>query len=718
MPYSDRPFVEMKPPSVAPGGNSDGVIQSPDISEEGRPRQHSIRDVSMAREVIRTVMEAGRNRAIVNARIAAKVNAERPYDQSRLEQEGLGWRQNFSTRPLPLLAEKVSSRFPTAVEGLKYFTNSSLSDKWANATEKTETFRKTITDVIRARRGWKTLVDDISFTNSLFGHSIVAWLDEFTWFPRAFPQDESFVSDGTKQLPEYAQVVVLRENFLPHELFKMIKDRDAAKSVGWNLENTIDAINNASPSQIRDMLAGGGTTETWYENARRELSLGVSYMAGASIIAVYSLLAVEANGKVSHYRLAGTELKEIFSKDDRFDSAEDCLAFFSFERGNGTLYGSKGLGRQIYELAGMIDRSRNEIVDRAIMSGKTLIQGDIKRLHTFRMSVIGSTVIIPNGWTVLEQRVDGNIEPFLRLDAYFGLLIDQLVGNVSPPQLGGQGEAFRSPAAWNLLAAREEEGKDARIMRFLEQFVAMVGVMQRRICSKSTIDDDAKAAQKKLLEKMTREELDELAEMPVAGTIQDLTSMQRQMIVALAQEKRGNPLYNQRALEVADLTARMGTEFADTVLLPVEDPTEEAEQTRQQMLEFTLLALGQPVPISPRDNDVIHLKVLLPSTEQLAAQIMQGTSETAGLEASIQHITEHVNSALAKGTPKEELAAAQELVKNAGAALAQLKALDAQAQQLQQESAVDPNAPPVDPNALPVDPNALPPEAAPPLSPV
>lgn len=689
MAYEDRPLIENRPPSNAPGDSLGGLIASPNLNSKGKPRAHAIRDVSQAREVANTLIEANSRRATVNSRLMAKLNAERPNSQQKLEQEGLGWRQNFTTRPLPLILEKVAPRFSQAVAAQKYLTDAKLSDKWANSTEKSEFFRKTITETIRARAGWKSLVDDIAFTNAFFGYCIVGILDESSWFPNAFQWDESFVNDGTKQLPQYAQAVLLKQTLLPHELFELIEDREAAEEAGWNIENAIDAINTASPAQIRDMLTQGANIEAWYENARRELNLGVSYMGGASVIAVYNLLVTEVTGKVSHYRLAGTELKEIFSRDDRFDSPQDVFAFFSFEKGNNTLHGSKGLGRQLYELAGMMDRARNEVVDRAILSGKTLIQGDIKRLHTFKMSVVGSTCIIPNGWNVLEHKIDGNIQPFIQLDAYFQLIIDQLVGSISPPQLGGQGEAFRSPAAWNTLVSLQEEARDARISRFLEQFVALVGLMQRRICSKDVTDEDAKAAREKLLEMMTQEEIDELAAQPAASTIEDLTPLQRQMIVAIAQEKRGNPLYDQRALEVADMTARIGAEFANKVLLPVEDPTEEAEQTRQQLLEFTLLAMGQAVPVSPRDNHLIHLSTLLPSVEQLAAQILQGTSETAGLEASLNHIQEHVGMAQAAGIDKEDpiLKAAMELAKNAGAALGQLKELDAQAQQLAQQDA-------------------------------
>lgn len=655
-----------------------GVIQSPAINSAGKPTQKSIRDIFMARDVIKTVVMAGRNRSIVNSRILAKYNAERPYDAYKLEAEGLGWRSNFTTKPLPGMIEKVAPRFVSAIDGLKYFTNSKLAKKWANASQKTDLFREQITKVIRARKGFRTLIEDIAFDNALFGHTITAWLDEYSWFPKHFKQDESFVADGTKSDTRWAQIVVLKETYLPHELFKQIEDPDAAKDAGFKLENCRTAINLASPNQIRDRLNVGGTLETWYQNALRELTIGASYMAGASVIVVYTLLAREVTGKVSHYRVAGPEMLEIFSRDDRFDSMEECLTFFTFQKGNGTLHGSKGVGRDIYELAGMIDRTRNEVVDRLIMSGKTLVQGDPKRIHTFKMSVIGSTIIIPNGWSVLEQKVDGNVDGFLKLDAYFGQIVNQLIGSTSVPQV--EGEAFRSPQAWSLMAEREEEGRDVRITRFMEQFTDLIQTMQYRICSEDTEEDDAKAVQKLLLESMTRAEIKELSKQPVSGTVKDLTPMERQLIATIAGEKKGNPLYNQRQLEVEDLTAKIGADFAEKLLLPDNDPTEHAEQDRQQQLEIMLLTAGQPVPVSPRDNHLIHLNILMPAAEQLAGHIQDGTHPTAALEAFAAHINEHYQQALSHGVKESELGPVKQFVDKIGPVIASLKQLDAQAE--------------------------------------
>lgn len=666
------------------------VIQSPKLDTSGKPMQRSIRDAAMAADIVKTVIMAGRNRSIVNSRILAKYNAERPYDSYKLEAEGLGWRSNFTTKPLPSMIEKVAPRFVSVIDGLKYFTNASLSNKWENSAEKTEKFRAAITKVIRFRKGFRTLLEDIAFDNALFGHTIAAWLDEFSWFPKHFKQDESFVADGTKSDPRWAQIAVLKEIYLPHELFAQISPPnttpEAAKEAGWDLNITRDAINRASPIQIRDRLNVGGTLETWYQNALRELTIGASYMAGNSVIVVYTLLAREVTGKVSHYRLAGPELAPVFQRDDRFPSMEDCLAFYSFQKGNGTLHGSKGVGRDIYEMAGMIDRTRNEVVDRLIMSGKTLVQGDIKRLHTFKMSVVGSTVIVPTGWTFLEQKIDGNVDGFLKLDVYFKQIVNELIGSTSTPQPGTGGEDMRSPAAWNLLAQREEEGRDVRITRFLSQFVEMVQTMQRRICDPDTMEEDAKAIQKELLDIMSREELDELAKQPVAETVKDLTPVQRQLVVSIAQEKRGNPLYNQRRLEVEDLSSRVGADFANRVLLPDADPTEQAEQVRQQQLEVTLLSHGESVPVSPRDNHLLHLQVLMPMAEQVAKQMLAGQFDAATLEAIVSHINEHYSQAKQMGVKADQLNEVAQFLSQAATAIGKLKMIDQQHAMLAQQN--------------------------------
>src|SRR6266436_21315 len=82
-----------------------GLIQSPMIDKSGKPTQRSIKDIGQARDVVRTVIQANRQRQVVHSRILAKYNGESPHDSARLEAEGLGWKQNFTTKPLPFMIE-------------------------------------------------------------------------------------------------------------------------------------------------------------------------------------------------------------------------------------------------------------------------------------------------------------------------------------------------------------------------------------------------------------------------------------------------------------------------------------------------------------------------------------------------------------------------------------------------------------------------------------
>jgi hypothetical protein len=663
--------------SAFPEQQTDGLINNPDLSEQLVPRVRAVKDVGQAQRIVKAMISYNRERMIINARITAKYNAEKPYRQQSLEAEGLGWRSNFTTKPLPNMVDKVAPRFVQGVQGLKYLTNSSLPPEIPGSTRKTNIFRKKVSDLIRGRKGWVGLLEDISQENALFGYTGVAWLDEFTWFPTHFRQDHFFLPQGTKQTADSAQVVLLKEVYMPHELFEMIENREAAQDAGWNIKATVDQINRAVPEGFRTKTT---EHERQYEDMRRELNVSFSFESGARTITVWSLLVREVTGKVSHYRLAGDELSSIFEREDRFDTMSDCASFFSFQKGNSTMHGSKGVGREIYELAAIIDRSRNEVVDRLMLSGKMILQTEDKNVKRFRMSVVGNAILIGRGFTIAKQTVNGNVEPFIQLDQYLGLLVDQLIGSVSPRQL--QGERV-TKAQVDLFAQREEEAKDTKITRFIEQFVSMVGTMQTRILDPDTMDKDAKKLQKELKDEgLSSEEIEMLRNTPVAGTVAELTPTQRQQLVLIAQENRGNPLYNQRALEEEKLTAQVDADLVEKLLLPDEDPTVTAEQTRLQQMELALLTAGQAVAVSPRDNHKIHLGLIIPTFEPIAVAIHEGQASTDQLQLVFDHASEHLNMALSQGIPAADLAAEKKAIDDVNKVLQQLREVDREAQTL------------------------------------
>ena len=124
----------------------------------------------------------------------------------------------------------------------------------------------------------------------------------------------------------------------------------------------------------------------------------------------------------------------------------------------------------------------------------------------------------------------------------------------------------------------------------------------------------------------------QLAEQPALRTVEDYTLSDTQKIVAFADSKRADPLFNQTKLQYQATAALINAEFATDVLLPENDPTIPAEQSRQQIMENSLLAVGGEIPVSPRDNHPIHRQVLKAALSPIAQAAGQG--DPKALQAS------------------------------------------------------------------------------------
>lgn len=658
-----------------PDMNPSVGINNPDLSSSLRPRVRGVRNPEEAKKIINWVIELSRERNRKNGRIMAKYDSERPHEQRKLESSGLGWKANFSTKPLPILIDKAAPRLANAVESAKYLTNSKLPDTVPGAAQKTEAFRREITTLCRSRRKWRPFLNSLSFEDTLFGYTTAAWMDEFSWFPKFFRQDQFFVPPGTKQDADSAQVIVLKEDYLLHELFALIEDKEAASLAGWQIPECVEAINAAMPEDRRSSQNNMGDWERVYQDLIRESSVGASYDQGAKVVTVYHLFVQEVTGKVSHYILESRGWKEIFKRDDQFESMADTNSFFTFQQGNGTIHGSKGIGREVYAMAGILDRARNDVVDRLQLAGKVIIQGDERTLPRFKMSLVGNAILIGSAYTVSQQRIDGDVEPFFALDNYLSSILDQIAGAASPKQLEGD----RVTAAQvNLVASREEESRDVIVSRFMSQFADMMWTLQKRACSPDVSEKDAQAMQERLLTIMSREELDQIANTPVADTVSDFTEFERQQIALVAAENAGNPLLNQKELKRRQLIAQIDEEFAEAVLAPDNDPQETAEQTRQQQLELLLLMEGQPVPVSPRDNHLIHLQALDGAMEGAAQNLAQDPRAGAPLQAMNDHAAMHVQAALDAGADKETVDPFLQKVEAIHQALQQVEQLKAQ----------------------------------------
>lgn len=663
------------PGNVQEQGPLDSGINSPDLTISTLPKgkRRAISDIDHVFRVIDNLQQARRYQNEKNGRIQAKLNSERPYEDASLKAEGLGYKSNFSTKPMSTTVGKVGSRLTKAIQEAKYLTSAALPDSIPGAKAKTELFRQEITDCIRKWPGWFTFLNDVATENSTFGWTTAAWFDKTTWHPEHYRQDRAYLPDATKQGENSVQFGAFLQYVFPHELVTFIEDKDAAEAAGWDVKNTVESINNARPPTIPTPQAAPYTDFRRYEDAIRESSATLSLLNGAKQVMLWHVLATEVDGKISYYIADGQSRKCLFKGEDRFDSIKEALGLISFEQANGTLMGSKGIGREIYELSNILDRARNESVDRLQMAGKVWVQGDEAAIDRFKLTVLGNVAIIPTGFTPIQVKIDSGIKEFIELDQLLTGLLDQIAGSVSPQKFEGDRV---TKAAVDLFAERDEEKRDDVTTRFVQLFANnIVGTIQRRICSTECLDKDAKAVREKLLEYMPREEMEMLAEQPALQTLEDYTQSDAQRLVILAGEKRNDPLYDHAKLEHMAVSAAFSTELADDVLLPQNDPTDMNENIRQQLQDNDLLAQGKQTPISARDNHVVHIAILKNDFIPIAqAAAKLDPKAFAIATVFLTHWQQHLAALASGATPAKELAPMEKEFKDVESQFAKIAA--------------------------------------------
>lgn len=615
---------------------------SPQLDKAGKSHMPAILKIEQAVSLVQSLLQENDDRTRKNSRIARKYASEQPHDPSALRADGLSWKSNFSTKPLSTLIDRVVPRLTTAVRQMRYLTSSQLPDSVQGASKKTDAFRSGITRLIRGHADWEGVLNELAQEDLLFGYCGAGWLDTTSWMPRIFRQDSFLVPRGTKHHAGSANLVCFKEEYLVHDMFAWIEDLEIAKLAGVEVENVVDSINGAVPEPLRSTSVG---YERIYADLQREGNVLTSFQ-GSKRVVVWHVLITEVDGHVTHVAFDDKTHKTLIWRTKQFASMSECAAFFSFQHGNGNIHGSKGIGREVYNLAVVLDRARCEVVDRMALSGKVILSCDEREIPRFRMSVVGNAILVGSQFIISQQRIDGDVEPYFALDKFLTAILDQVAGSTSPAAFNGDRV---TKAEVDVVTSREEERSDAVIERFLIQFAGMISTMQRRICNPEAIDPAAKQFQVEMLKVMSREELDVLANAPAVSAVRDYTEMDRQKVLVAAERGKGNPLYDQRELEQRAMTALVNADFAEAVLLPENDPTEVAEQLRLQQLELVPLEQGQPVPVSPRDNHLIHLEAL----QQVSAQMIQAAvaqPEVAiQLNAIRQHAEQHVVYAIQSG---------------------------------------------------------------------
>lgn len=649
-------------PDTAPDdSNSDNFGTTPEVNESLNNEVRSVSSVVQAYAIIETMVDDWEDGIKKAARITAKLNGERPYNQSSLKKAGKGHKTNISTRFLSTECNRVVPRFFMPLKTSRYLTAASLPANWPDGLRKTELFREAVTEKVRSWNKFNFFIRGLAREVGVFGFAYAVHFDEYGWKPTLVRMDRGFVPKGTEILDE-PQFFVAKYDYRPDELLGLLRDAVENGRDEWKKDAVVNAINHAAPPDVEPTDENARS----YEELLRQSATGYSYQKGVNLVETYHLFAKESSGKVSHYVvlsnqgsvngahkaevMAGNQL--LYENLDQYESMADVVQPMVFDYGDGTIHGSWGAGSILYDLAAMVEKIRCDSIDNLRNTNKIKANvtdstkfNDVKLLVDDEMMVVSGATFAGNT-AAIGQEVQG----YEMLDQKLSMLAQQQIGSFIPP-IPLQPSDIKATQI-NAAVAKERELQESLLENWLIQWAYLERTIVKRLCAKGSPDDEAKAFRKKLLEAgLTAEEIEKLAFESPIQSVMEFTEYKTQQKALFAANVLGNALFRQNVAARCMAAGAGDSRFVDEIVVPEGDQSEQMEAARLQLMENAAMALGQAVPVLPKDNDWVHMQTM---KEGLLAAVESGNSALARI--ALQHYAAHYEQGVAKKTiPKDQI---------------------------------------------------------------
>jgi hypothetical protein len=667
------------------------------------------KDASGAWSAYRRLKQQNTERNKKNQLIQKKLNNEPPYQPKKLESMGQDWRSNRPTGFLSTMVTRIQPPFRAVVEQATTLTYSKYPMDSADSEHKTKIFREEITKCIRAWSGFDDLVAQTTHENTCFGYCGWVWDDLRDWKPEFLRQDYTFFPIENPQETGQTQIFGRKRRYQIADLLPVLETPKLSASAGWHINNLVKAINNAIPA---GRTLDSDDDARRYEDWIREGSYGASYENDAKYVELGEIFVREPHGKVSRYLFDDKSGDEICTQLDRFNGMRECLNLFALEVGSGSLMSSRGAGRDLYNTHVAIDKARNLVIDNVYLNGLLLLKkGPNAKAGVPPLTVHHPIAYVSEGYEIQPTQLPADVDDFLKLDQFVSNLAEIQVGTFLPGA-PVETQARKTASEVNRVAAIENQLREGILMRWSRQFSKGVERMQRGICHPEHVraaselktlldatrqqqgnavwarrevvdsfdqsfmelpsflvpfeipphlDEDAVASCLAMLERnLPPADILLLAFSPAAELLPDTAAQDAQMLDLVVQRYSGNPNINQDELVKLDISKKVGEEIANAIILPKDQVEALAiEATRQQIVEMQSIIAGQQVPVSPRDNDIIHLQTMTQKILPVIQQAPPGSlppEMAAPLAAAMEHFINHINQAESKGADKKLIA--------------------------------------------------------------
>jgi len=455
--------------------------------------------------------------------------------------------------------------------------------------------------------------------------------------PRAVACGDLLVPERTRSDTHYWEACGLLVEYFPPQLYKFIRDPEAASAVGWNVAYTKDVISNAvNVRQPNNQRYDWEFVQQEMKNnsmayMQDVLTCRCAYAFWKEFDGTITQAIVEQNTTTGnpHSGEKSGMIDFLFFHRGRYADWTQVVHPMYYDRGNGGQHHSvTGLGVKMFSAMQTENRVINKLVDDAL-APKTLFKPTTSEMsQRFQMATLGSYGVLPQGFEVVQNPISGIISEGLTMQRYTQDVIRSNLSSyrqpVAPDRPGNPDTKYKV----QLDASKEGSLSKTTFNRYYKQRDLLMTEIVRRTFNLNSTDPRAKEVQKRCLERGVPKEcfgrIEKVEAVRVIG--QGSAFMRKQAVDSLLPVAASLPEDGRQNLISDKIAAEAGQTAVERYNPSKKINKLATDQQSNAMLWVAAMKTGATPTITSSQNPVTFAATFLTAATQAVQSVQQGAS--------------------------------------------------------------------------------------------
>tara|TARA_R100001163_G_scaffold23238_1_gene19554 strand:+ start:5579 stop:7816 length:2238 start_codon:yes stop_codon:yes gene_type:complete len=635
------------------------------LDEKGKPVETRLKDVKSALSIFRTLFKADEKSAVNRARVDAMFDGAAPYNQGSLTTSGQPLKTNLNFGEAQRLLDISLSAYVDLYSSLECLVEveGTMGEK-SEISPLEDIVADELTHLMRSWPEFHSAYLRLCTTFIKHGVSIAYFDTPDDWKFRVGGFTDILIPRQTPANEECIDIAIGRREYLLHELHAFIKNPEAAKKVGWDVEEVKRVIAKNATTTGR-----GSTTarQTEYEALQQEFKNNDIYSGIQNpTVSVLHFWVKEMDGSISHYIAAEENAKNfLYKKVSRYDNAEQAYVMFTYGVGsNGTYHSVRGLGQRIFSHIQTSNRLRCQQIDGAMLASAVMIQPENQRsLDELQFTYYGAYAVMSPNVKIVEKAIPNlgtAVQPALQDITNQLQLNTDTVSTYGPNQSSPYRNQMQVSADIDVTTRLSGASLNlfyASWTRLLREVVRRVVTTKKR--DKAVKDFYARCAKRGVPEQfITSLDVDRTRAVRSIGN----GSMANRML-ALRELQGISGQFDdvgRRNLTRDIVSTRVGHDLADRYA-PANVDKRPSVDVKIAFFENQQLQQGQNVPVVANELHGTHLEIHVPVLNQMIEALNTGEADPMQVLPMLQSFYQHISETaqFAAGDPALEGAVSQ-----------------------------------------------------------